>query len=144
MKLVLMAVLVLGSFTANADEIVERTVETGNEKIIAVGNCGLPSFDQTTLSTTRTEFPYSVCVEKKTFKARKIKNEGKMWNKTSYEPIAGTEKLSYELKMKENGDTRSNADNDILISFESAASCRSLRNTLAKSVVEVKSTGCGN
>jgi hypothetical protein len=143
MKLVLMAVLVLGSFAAQAEEIVERTIETGNEKIVAVGSCGMSSHDSQ-LNVTRTQFPYTVCVETKTFKARKIKNEGKMWNKTSYEPIAGTEKLSYNIKMKENGDTRTNPDGDILITLESAASCRALRNTLANSVVELKNTGCGN
>lgn len=140
MKTILMFALVLGSFSAKAEEIVTRTIETGNEKIIAVGQCEGTTEDPN-LNTLSTKFSYTVCLEKKTFKAKKIKKEGGLWNKTSYEPIPGTEVLSYDISMKSNGDTRQSTG-DILTNLESAAACRSLRNMMAKAVVDLRDTGC--
>lgn len=148
MKALLVAVLFVSAAAQAEDVIVDRSQRTGSEAVVSTGACNFPTVDSqgtadVTDDTVSSSFSYSVCVETKVFKAKKITNNEKTWNKTSYEPIPGTERMVYSLETRTNGDTRLAGDNPTLTTLQSMAACGNLKSTMSRAVVDVRNTGCG-
>lgn len=142
MKSVLVAVFAFVAVSAQAQEkIVDRSEATGSEAVVQVGTCNVPQIDANNMVSS--QFPYAVCVETKHYKAKVIKHEDRMWSKTSYEPIPGTERLTYSLETRTNGDTREAGQNPAMSILESMAACGKLRSAMGRAIVEVRNTGCG-
>jgi hypothetical protein len=143
MKAVLAIALLLGVVAAQADDqVVERSEATGNEQVVSIGSCSIPMVNPGDTSVS-SDFPYSVCVETKHYQAKVIRHEQNIWSKTSYEPIPGTEHMTYALATRTNGDTRDIGQSAAIAVAQAMATCGNLRGTLSRSQVPVSETGCG-
>lgn len=131
----------LGSFAAN-NEPQQTTIQTrttvGQSQIVAVGKCNLPARGYGTISSN---FAYTVCQENVT---ADYEVSGSGWSK-NYRLIPGTEKSTFSLVQKENGQSQyvpqEQADIFDFIAVQTA--CMSILEATSGSVVHISKTRCG-
>lgn len=141
-----MSVLALVTSFSMAHAADETRMETrtsdGQRQVLSTANCGFPAKSSMIQGQMEAKGSYSVCQEKIT---TQYKVSGSGWN-SSYEPVPGTAKKSYQIETKTvtgvGNFTEGDSASEALASLSATTSCSEQMSNLQALTVHVSQTPC--
>lgn len=144
MKIFIATLVLLVTFNLQAKvKEVDKSVATGNDAVIAVSNCSIPTVELYLQEEYYTSsFSYTICKEIKNYRAE-VTSSDDWYNWSSEEvAIAGTESLSYKIVPDTEVIQVLASQNGVVGMLDTTVQCQRLQAATERAKVDVNDTGC--